>query len=385
MLAVVALVALVATGGLGGDSEAADTTIIETTTTPTPVEETAAETTTTPAPATVRVADLVGLGMPEAQAIAGGLGLVLEVAADEIEVAHDSGLGGKVIAQGPPAGSEVAVGDSLTVTMGVVPPIVAPYLVGLGEAEAVAMLTEAGLFGQVNGTVAVANLSGLVGAVAEQSPPPGSELEAGATVSLLIGVAEEIVIPEESVLARYPLITDGAEAAGRAGDATILNVTFDGEGVYCAGIHRNADPSGCEVLTPTIPEFNFTSFSIHIEFRAARLQDAPVVVGGTSHRWMGFLINDDGTTTLLYNNRGREQCDASVRYGAGFWHGAALTYDGTVGQLYLDGVLACEVSFGIDHAGDANFGTGNYGTSRVMDGWVRGLTVYDGVIPGAVG
>jgi hypothetical protein len=145
------------------------------------------------------------------------------------------------------------------------------------------------------------------------------------------------------------------------------------------------DPSGCEILTPTLADFNFDQFSVHIEFRPTLPQSGPVVVGGTSHRWIGFLLNEDGTTSLLYNNSGRQQCNEGVRYQSNEWHDAVLTYKGVTAQLFLDGTLACQVDFDLDHSSDANFGTGNYSSGRVFEGWVRGLRIYSEVVPPAVG
>ncbi|MCP3993669.1 MAG: PASTA domain-containing protein [bacterium] len=395
-VALIAVLALVATGNFGGvtTAEDDDSAATQTTAAPTPTTEdetqqgdttTSTTATTSTVPSLISVADLVGLTAIEAQAWADGQGIELSVSNDFVDVAVDSGLAGRIAEQSMAVGTQVEPGTSMSVAIGVVRVVQVPDVTGQSEAVALQTLSDFGLVGSVDGTVTVSPLSRLRGAIAEQNPAAGSDLEQGATVSLLVGQIELIIIPDPRLLARYPLTGDGVDATGRSGDATLTNITFAEGGAYCHGVHSNIDASGCEILTPALGGLDFNRFSVHLEFRPTMLQDGPVVVGGTSHRWIGFLLNADGTTTLLYNNSGRQQCDANIQYSSNQWNGAALTYDGTTGRLYLDGQLACEVAFELDHANDANFGTGNYSTGKVFEGWVRGLLVYDDVVAGGAG
>ncbi len=392
-LGLIAAVALMLTRDGGGDSSVAADTSTTVVTTLAPTSTTVGDDTTPDEPTTttssgaqtVQVANLLGLTPVEAEAWATGQGVELSVSPTAVDVASDSGLVGRVAAQSIAAGAEVAPGTSVSVSLGAVRVLSVPDVVGLGEADAIQALANAGFTGQVDGTVEVGLLSDLRGVIAEQLPVGGAELEQGATVSLFVGQIERIIVPVLPALASYPFTGDGMDTTGNNGEATLLNVTFAEGGLYCHGTHHNMDPSGCEILTPLIGGFDFTRFSVHIEFRPTLSQTGPVVVGGTSHRWLGFLLNEDGTTTLLYNNSGREQCNTGITYAPNQWHSAVLTYDGATAQMFLDGALVCQLGVVLEHSNDANLGTGNYSSGRVFEGWVRGLRVYSDVVPPAAG
>ncbi|MCL4264248.1 MAG: protein kinase [Anaerolineae bacterium] len=178
------------------------------------------------------------------------------------------------------------------------------------------------------------------------------------------------------LVAHYPLTADATDVTGKQGAMTLTNAPFQNEAVYCNGIYPGSnDPNACVISTPNLDDFNFGSFSIQIEFNADEFRRMPVVVGGRSFRWIGFELNADGSISLLTNNSNRESCTGA--YQPGEWHTALLTYDGSVGRLYLDRILRCTVAFNLNHGNDPDVSVINYSNATIFKGHVRELRIFN--------
>ncbi|HUM70593.1 MAG TPA: hypothetical protein PLK31_17305, partial [Chloroflexota bacterium] len=178
------------------------------------------------------------------------------------------------------------------------------------------------------------------------------------------------------LVAHYPLADNATDVTGKQANMTLTNAPFQNEGVYCNGIYPGStDPNACVISTPNLNDFAFNSFSIQIEFNADEFRRMPVVVGGRSFRWMGFELNADGSISLLTNNSNREPCSGA--YQPGQWHTALITYDGSVGRLYLDRVLRCSVTFSLNHSNDRDVSVINYSNGTIFKGHVRELRIFN--------
>jgi eukaryotic-like serine/threonine-protein kinase len=120
-----------------------------------------------------------------------GRGLVASVSEEE-----SSAPAGQVIRQSPNAGSEVGPGSTvaIVVSKGVAKATV-PNVIGQLRAEAVTALREAGLKPTVSEQET--EVAEKVGRVVDQFPPPGSEVESGAAVTVIVGKAPPLPLPEE--------------------------------------------------------------------------------------------------------------------------------------------------------------------------------------------
>lgn len=277
--------------------------------------------------------------------------------------------GGHVVTQDPAAGTEVDEGAAvdLVVSTGLV---VVPDVTARSPEDAEAALGEAGLvLGDVTEEPSAEQPAG---EVVSQDPVSGTEVEPGAAVALVVSSG-----PPEERIAHYPLSSDGEDATGTQAAMTLANTTFSGGGLFCNGVYAS-QPGGCNAITPSLQGFDFDAFSIAVEFQVADGADRPVIVGGNSFRWMGFLLNADQTVTLLSNNSNRQNCGGS--YALGTWQQALLTYDGTDGRLYLNGELRCTVAFDLNHGNDPNVGVNNFSNATTFRGWIRELEAYDEVI-----
>jgi len=120
-----------------------------------------------------------------------GRGLTPSVSEEE-----DSSPAGEVISQSPSAGTEVEPGStvSIVVSSGEAQPTV-PNVIGRQRSEAVEAVRAAGLTPSVEEEET--EVPGKVGRVLDQFPPPGSELKAGDTVTIVVGKRAAGSVEEE--------------------------------------------------------------------------------------------------------------------------------------------------------------------------------------------
>ena len=119
-----------------------------------------------------------------------GRGLTPSVSEEE-----SSSPAGEVISQSPSAGTELEPGSavSIVVSAGVMQAKV-PNVIGKLRAEAVQAVRDAGLEPTVEEEET--EVAGKVGRAIDQFPPPGSELEPGETVTIVVG-KQAAALPEE--------------------------------------------------------------------------------------------------------------------------------------------------------------------------------------------
>jgi hypothetical protein len=100
---------------------------------------------------------------------------------------------GLVVQQNPQAGTEVPPGSAVDLLIGVAEKVSVPELEGQPEDKAVEMLKAAGLRVGKRKTTSDPKRVGLV---VQQNPQAGTEVSLGSMVDLLIGAAEEILVPK---------------------------------------------------------------------------------------------------------------------------------------------------------------------------------------------
>jgi len=179
-------------------------------------------------------------------------------------------------------------------------------------------------------------------------------------------------------IADYPLDGHASDtSAGANADLTLQSVPYLSQGIYVNGISGGAvDPTGfSDAWTPVLSGFVTSNFSAEIDFKAALLPGStlPILVGGSSFRWIGGLLDQDGKISLLYNNSSTVKGTAT--YTAGEWHTLKLEYIGGVAKVYLDGVLSASVTAALVFSSDHNFGVSNPSNATIFKGNVRNLRV----------
>lgn len=215
-------------------------------------------------------------------------------------------------------------------------------------------------------------------AVQTNSAVSTGQIEATQTASALQTQAAYRNPAPSFMIANYPLDTDAQDSAQKNGPMTLVNAPFYDSGVFCNGIYElSGDSNYYSVTTPNLSALNLSSFSIAADFKTDVRSMMPVFVGSRTGRWMGFYLNSDGSTSLMYNGGQFETC--SVQYSLNKWHEALITYDGTTGRLYLDGQLGCSVDFYLYHNNTKDIVTADFGSGLAFQGVLGNLRVYDGV------
>ncbi len=206
-----------------------------------------------------------------------------------------------------------------------------------------------------------------------------------APILLLTGCSKsDDPLPQELLIAHYPLISDGVDLTGLNAAMTLQNTPFQNGGIYCNGIYSYSQNSNyCLAQSPPINAFKPESFSISMDFFVMEKSTQPVWIIGTSCRWIGFYLYDDGTVALLYNNW--DFLTTPKTYSLNEWHSAKISFDGTVANIFLDNSLAGSLKFGNGYVplnygtcgpSDTEIGVTNFSNGAVFKGYVRNLKVY---------
>jgi hypothetical protein len=90
------------------------------------------------------------------------------------------------------------------------------------------------------------------------------------------------------------------------------------------------------------------------------------------------LLHSDGRIQLRTNNN--VDTDCSVKYRPGFWHEAAISFDGQTATLYLDGVAGCRAKGPLNIGDDRFVLLSNYGGAGTYYGFFRELRIHNGVV-----
>jgi hypothetical protein len=187
-------------------------------------------------------------------------------------------------------------------------------------------------------------------------------------------------VVEENLIAHYPLQNNDKDVTELNGPATLTNAPFQSGSIYCNGIYTSfagPNPDGCVVETPAINSINLESFGISVDFNVGEKRTQPVWVIGVCARWLGFILNDDGKISLLYNNHNLMSTNTS--YSLNQWHTAKIIYNNTTATIYLDEVLAGSIEFTPDLAcsnTDTVIGVTNYSNGGVFKGNIKNIKVY---------
>lgn len=181
-----------------------------------------------------------------------------------------------------------------------------------------------------------------------------------------------VLIVNNGSVADYPLQVDGKDATGKNGDMTLEEVTFQDGALYSDGVYMVNVAS-----TPSLANMDVNDLAVSAQFKVPDLDKRrPVFILGSSTRWLGFVLNTDGTVALLYDNASYVQGAAKIKFKANTWHDAMVLYDGKgeVASLYLDGQLACQLKQKLAGT-EKTVMTTNYSNGEVFKGWIKNLRV----------
>jgi hypothetical protein len=165
--------------------------------------------------------------------------------------------------------------------------------------------------------------------------------------SLFVGAQD---LGSRSLLAHYPFTSDASDATANFADAQLINAPIQGaEGVYSNGNYIGSDPDSCFVSTPNITSIDTADLAIAIEFKISEYPSIsePVIIGGSSWRWIGAEIGNTGLLGLVYNGIGTASTEV---VSLNTWHTLVLTYNNQLAEfkLYFNGSEAHSATATLD-------------------------------------
>jgi beta-lactam-binding protein with PASTA domain len=210
----------------------------------------------------VDVPEIVGKSLDDATRAIGDAGLVLVVAdkteSDEAE--------GSILAQDPVAGTHVALGSTVSVTIAITAPkvVAVPQIVKLTQEQAKAALDAVGLELQVAGQRAEPDFA--PGTVVVQKPGAGEMVDVGTQVAVLLASADQTVeVPE----VRHRSVADATALLGAASLKLLQSDTAP-----------SVEPSGAVLSQDPIPGSRVPSGSVvSVVVSAGGMVMVPDVVG----------------------------------------------------------------------------------------------------------
>jgi len=207
-------------------------------------------------------------------------------------------------------------------------------------------------------------------------PRASSRFAAG----LLAATATTGLLVAQQPQASYPLISNLDDATMINGPMMLLGTTppaAPANGVCLNGIYLfSGNPLGQDIRTPIISTLDANDFQLEVDFQVAALPafTSPIVVGGNGWRWIGFLVQPDGTLGVLHNNAMQEFSTTLITLGT--WYSGMIKYEAGMMELYLDGVLIHQANIGpLNTGNNLNFVTNNYSNGTAFNGCVRNLLI----------
>ncbi len=199
-------------------------------------------------------------------------------------------------------------------------------------------------------------------------------------VAIIAFLLSGLNVNAQSLLANYPLISDGVDVTGNNSDMTIRKAPFQNGGIYSNGIYYGNDTTGSHITTPQINNFDFDNLAVKVDFLLEEYPEnrMPVVMCGMGWRWLSAWMDDDKLAISANNGSIFEISDVTVNLNE--WHAVTLTYNKNDGEikLYFDNVdtLTFEVDE-LNQGNDARVLNSDGGGGRAYKGYWKNLEIHN--------
>jgi hypothetical protein len=200
---------------------------------------------------------------------------------------------------------------------------------------------------------------------------------------LFLSAFLSININAQSLLAHFPLTSNGNDTTGNGNFVTINKGVFGNDGVYFDGTYQVSYG-----VTNEIEGLKSMPFSISIDFKIDGTFSNgtyPVFVDG-ENRLAAFTIISNGSTMKagVFANDNAVNATSSTTINPNTWYHAKLNYDRTKLSLYIDNVFAVDLPVLIvNRNGGATANaiySQNTASTKTFKGWWKNLKVYNGVV-----
>mgnify|MGYP003314731899 CR=1 FL=1 len=167
----------------------------------------------------------------------------------------------------------------------------------------------------------------------------------------MLSTIEYKIIELESFLASDKIFANPVTITGSIGVYGLLVTIEDALnnlGIYSDGTNQYSGGGTGDIKTPSINVDRTKSFAIELDFRMEVLGygnnsiGRPVIVAGTSYRWLGIEVNNAGYPGILYNNNNHSFA-TDVQLETNKWYKGKIEYDFGVINLYIDNNLVKSV------------------------------------------
>jgi len=183
-----------------------------------------------------------------------------------------------------------------------------------------------------------------------------------------------------SLIAHYPLSADANDITGKNLPMELINTPFQDGGIYCNGNYIDGDQDSCNATTPDVSDFNFSSFAISLTFKISQSYDErkPIIVGGSSWRWMSIFIDPDSSIGFDMFGAFLNSPSSQTKYNPNSWHKVSVIYDSVsqTGELFLDDILIQIDATQLNHGNENFFTITHSGAGRTFKGILKDLKIY---------
>lgn len=184
----------------------------------------------------------------------------------------------------------------------------------------------------------------------------------------------------QTLLANYPLISDGVDVTGNNTEISIKKAPFQNGGIYSNGVYYGNDTTGSHIQSPQIVDFNFDDFTTNVDFLIEEHPefDKPIIMMGTSWRWMSAWMSGDKIALKVNNGSFYEVSDVVVNLNE--WYSVTISYNKADGEarLHLDGVLILTIEVAeLIHGDNSRVVNSDGGIGNTYKGYWRNLEVHN--------
>ncbi len=193
-----------------------------------------------------------------------------------------------------------------------------------------------------------------------------------------VAVTPLIITESSSALAVYPLETGLAEATGNFGNVLLQGnptpPTVPSAGnPLCQNGAYIVNSNGQNVVTPNISTLDPANFTLSVDFRISAFGLQPVIMGGSSFRWIGIYMSGNNIG-MKWNNSSTAFSGTTLNLNQ--WYNAKIIFTNNTAYLLLDGNLIQTQATGVLTTGNNfNFTTTDFSNARAFNGCIRNLVI----------
>jgi hypothetical protein len=199
-------------------------------------------------------------------------------------------------------------------------------------------------------------------------------------ISIAIVLFSFSSLSAQTLLAEYPLLSDGVDISGNNAEMTILEAPFQNGGIYSNGIYNGNDTMGSYIQSPQIADFNFDDLTVKVDFLLDEYPEhnKPIIMLGSNWRWMSAWMDESKIALKVNNGSYYEISDAVVSLNQ--WHTLSVSYNKAEAkaELYLDFnmVLSIDVEE-LNHHENGRITNLDGGIGKTYLGYWKNLRIYN--------